>query len=211
MAGAPAGTIAPVDLNGDGKDELLRYNGAGRVVVTQFSASLAGITNKYDGTGWGSGRTFSFPDLDGDGRAEVVRHNPAAGSLVVTRFNSALTGFTNTYQGNGWGTSAQILHADLDGDGIDELFRYSGTGSVIVTEFNGALSGFANRYSGTGWGSGVEMSFAESERRRRRGGLPLCPRHRVGVVVTQFNAALTGFTNKYTGDGWGKHWAIHVR
>ncbi|WP_436497278.1 FG-GAP repeat domain-containing protein [Actinokineospora sp. HUAS TT18] len=153
------------DLDGDGRDDLIRVEADGTV---QAWPNVEGINNI-----WGSQRQVAsgftdaarvrFADLDADGRDD----------LVQVESGGQARGWVNTGGlSGGWATSKVIalglpdhtraFFADLDGDGRADLVRVESSGELrLWTNVNGA-DGFwgADRIVSTGWTDPARLKFA---------------------------------------------------
>ena len=74
------GRVQPLDRDGDGRDELLRYD------ARTGSWTLIGIESVRrgapDGRRVGAGWSIASGDLDGDGRDDLALYNPETGELI---------------------------------------------------------------------------------------------------------------------------------
>jgi hypothetical protein len=144
------------DLDGDGKDDLLWRTNANRIVGWKMNgltvASNAEISNTtFVGTNWG---VAGMPDLDGDGRADVLWRNANNGNVAAWFMNGLSRvggGTVTTSVSNNW---AIIGTSDLNADGKDDLlWRNVGSGDVYGWLMNGLAkdsSGFV-RSAGSAW------------------------------------------------------------
>ena len=73
------GRVQPLDRDGDGRDELLRYD------ARTGSWTLIGVgpgrVNQAEGV-WEPGWSVASGDLDGDGRDDLALYNPETGELI---------------------------------------------------------------------------------------------------------------------------------
>lgn len=149
-------TLGMGDFDGDGKQDLLWRNAANRVVVWKMNglvvASSQQVANSTSvSSSWAVAGT---PDLDGDGRSDVLWRNTSSGVVSAWLMNGASRvggGTVTSTVSNAWkiiGTS------DLNGDGRDDLlWRKVSNGDVYGWLMNGITqqgSGFI-RNAGTTW------------------------------------------------------------
>jgi hypothetical protein len=165
-----AGSTALVgDMNGDGRDDVLEWNGAGTSIPVCFSVdhgwSCENLPARYvGGLGAGNGGSGVYPgatafvaDVNADGKADVVQYVPGAESIPVcfaTDDGWACENLAATYvggatAGNGGsgvfgapndGTTAFV--ADVNGDGKADLVQYNPAWSTIPVCF-ATLHGWA--------------------------------------------------------------------
>ncbi len=163
------------DLDGDGRDDLVVFNGSDWVMpylgLLRSNGQGFTLTNRYDGDipGWGGMTAHDEPligDLNGDGRDDLVLFNGQDWSMTyVGLFRSGPAGLSMTarYDGDipGWGGLArndQLILGDFDGDGRCDVFIFNGVdwAKPYLGMFRSVGSGltYANRYDGDvpGWG-----------------------------------------------------------
>jgi hypothetical protein len=169
------------DLNGDGKDDLVIFNGEdwsmSYVGLFRSQASGLNMTARYDGDipGWGGlarhDRLF-LGDFDGDGRCDVYIFNGEDWSMpYLGMFGSVGSGlaYVNRYDGDvpGWGGLARhddFFAADLNGNGRCDLWvwnhqdwaeEYLGR---MISSGTGLSAGFAADWVGE-WNLGPADRF----------------------------------------------------
>jgi hypothetical protein len=163
------------DLDGDGRDDLIVFNGDDWVMpyvgLLRSNGLGFALTNRYDGDipGWGGLATHDelfVGDLNGDGRDDLVVFNGQDWSMsYVGLFRSGPGGLSMTarYDGDipGWGglaTNDRLILGDFDNDGRCDVFIFNGDDWVMpyLGMFRSAGTGLAyvNRYDGDvpGWG-----------------------------------------------------------
>ena len=130
------------DLNGDGKDDLVIFNGAdwSMAYVGLFRGSAAGLsmTRRYDGDipGWGGLARHDkliLGDFDGDGRCDVFIFNGDDWSmpyLGMFRSTGSALAYVRRFDGDvpGWGGLARhdrFMAADIDGNGRCDLWAWN--------------------------------------------------------------------------------------
>lgn len=162
------------DLNGDGRDDLVVFNGDDwsmtYVGLLRSTGTAFNLTKRYDGDipGWGGLAKHDevfIGDLNGDGKDDVVVFNGQDWSMAyVGLFRSQSTGLqmTKRYDGDipGWGGLARndrLILGDFDGDGRCDIyifngddwsmpylgmFRSSGNGLAYVRRYDGDVPGW---------------------------------------------------------------------
>ncbi|MCZ1013047.1 VCBS repeat-containing protein [Streptomyces albulus] len=155
--------LTAIDVNKDGKPDLVAVDTNGTLWAYPGTGSLAGSSTLGDrvkiGSGWGSMAELASPgDLDSDGKADLVAVDPA-GALWKYPGTGALNG-NNTFGdrnqiGSGWNSMHQLVGADFNNDGkgdLDAVQAPAGaTGGLYFYPGNGS-GGLADRARiGTGW------------------------------------------------------------
>jgi hypothetical protein len=162
------GTVAPAsgwaiagtgDFNGDGKADLLwRDSATGKVQMWLMNGatptSSPDVATIAPSDGWSIAGTGDF---NGDGRSDILWHNPTSGAVQVWLMNGssvASSGNTATISpGSGWNIAAT---GDFDGDGkSDLLWQNNFTGTVQAWFMNGtgysAATNIATVAPADGW------------------------------------------------------------
>lgn len=163
------------DVNGDGKDDLVVFNGedfsVGYLLVLRSTGSDLQFVRRYDDTlpGWGPMRRhdeFLVADFDGDGRKDLYLSNQrdwSIGYLEMLRSTGSGYGFTRRFDRTlpGWGDmrpNDRFFAADVDADRRTDLYVFNGPDwSMPYLEMlrsTGANLGFVHRYDRNvpGWG-----------------------------------------------------------
>jgi IgA Peptidase M64/FG-GAP-like repeat len=163
------------DLNGDGKKDLVVFNGDDwsmtYVGLLRSSGTGFSMTNRYDGDipGWGGLAKHDelfVGDLNGDGKDDLVIFNGQDWSMAyVGLFRSGAGGYTmtNRYDGDvpGWGGLARndkLVLGDFDGDGKCDVYMFNGDDWSMsylgMFRSTGTALSYVHRYDGDipGWG-----------------------------------------------------------
>lgn len=131
-------TISFPDVNGDGLDDVCGRGGAGVYCALSLSThfeTLYKYTSEFgNAAGWTQESRFStlqFPDIDGDGSADICGRDAAGIRCAVSRplsspnaFVSAGLWTTQFKDADGWSAPQHyrtIQFADVNGDGMDDV------------------------------------------------------------------------------------------
>jgi len=129
-----------VDVNGDGKADLVRIHNYGSSVArAQVNLSNGtGFPSTSDGDvgTWDTSIKNYFADVNGDGRADLVRIYQYGAS--VAKAQVYLGSVTGTFRliwddsVGGWNTNTQDFFVDVNGDGKADLVRIHNYGSSVA-------------------------------------------------------------------------------
>jgi hypothetical protein len=168
-------TIQLADVNGDGKADVCGRGTNGIWCAlsngTSFGAQTLWSTTYSDGNGWNLGPqyygTIRFPDLDGDGKADVCGRT--VGGLVCALSTGTSFGATSAWSNDysdyfTWNSTpaywSTIQFPDLDGDGKADVCGRGGWGMLCAlsngTSF-GATSWWQTAFGDNqGWNGGPQ-------------------------------------------------------
>ena len=148
------------DVDRNGAADALSYStGVGGTSITGASALLASAARvpvragMAIGTWWNALRSASLsPDLNGDGRADIIALDPASDRLRIYLGNGR-GGFAGVLNhAPGWNVMTRVIAAgDRNGDGRNDILATSATGGLFYYPGNGAGSFYARRVIGRGW------------------------------------------------------------
>jgi len=173
-----SGALIPdsvVDLNGDGRADVCG-RGAGGILCARSLTSVFGTTTVWqphfsDAAGWNGAAayysTIRFPDVNGDGRADVCGR--AAGGVKCGLGTGSSFGDLATWQSHfsdaaNWDSSpayySTIRFPDLNGDGRADVCG-RGAGGIVCALSNGAgfgtLTVWQSHFSdAAGWNAGAK-------------------------------------------------------
>ena len=183
-------TVTAIDLDGDGKDEMLFYratDGVYKYYDTKPNGTLATLIRGGTGytTGWSS---ITAVDLDGDGQDEIFFYRPnGTFRFYDIRANGSLGSVIR--EGDNFSAGWDIITAiDLDNDAQDEMLFYDDAGiyRYYNVTANGALGSpiLAGSDYAAGWTSIASINL--------HGDLPV---ERVARFTTYFNCCAPRVTN----------------
>jgi RHS repeat-associated protein len=141
------------DVNGDGKQDIAGYlAGNIRVSRSNGNGTFSTVADLSDG----SGGTLYLVDVNGDGYADLIRHNKDESTIYVRLYESG--SFSSTRASTIGVTYQDISLADINGDGLTDLSvnQYGGTTTkiyVYLSKGNGRfLDPIQTNVSATGRG-----------------------------------------------------------
>ncbi len=164
------GTIRFPDVNGDGLDDVCGRESTGISCGLSNGTNFSTPTNWHasfgDANGWKDDpsywETIQFPDLNGDGLADVCGRTSTG--IVCARSNGQSFGIITNWDfvfGNigGWNTDPSywqtIQFPDVNGDGRDDVCGRNANGIIcgtsIGTSFEGQTSWSTEYDDGSGW------------------------------------------------------------
>ncbi|PRY49222.1 SpoIID/LytB domain protein [Knoellia remsis] len=144
--------VAPGDLDGDGKPDLLARDAAGSLWLYPGTGSGGLAARVSKGTGWGGYRELeAVGDVDGDGGTDLVGIT-SAGALTLLRFSPTGTYLGSRTLATGFGSISSLTGAgDLTGDGRADLVARDPGGTLWLYQNDGTGT-FGSRFAlGTGW------------------------------------------------------------
>ena len=207
-------TISFPDINGDGKADVCARSSDG---VHCALSTGSGFGPDIAGPGWSDASGFSaaayastiqFPDVDGDGNADVC----ARAAAGITCALSTGSGFGALFSGPAWSDAAgwnvpaeyaTIIFFDLNGDGKADVCGRSPTGVVCALSTG---DGFGSPFDGPAWTDAAGWNQAHYYGTIGAGDVngdglnDLCARGAAGVTCSL--SAGTGFGATVIGPAW---------
>ena len=146
--------VAPGDLTGDARADLLARDAAGALWLYQGTGTGSFGKARKIGTGWGSFTALVGPgDLTGDTKPDVLAR-ATNGSLWLYPGTGKGTVGAGRQIGTGWGSfTALVGPGDLTGDTKPDVLARATNGSLWLYPGTGKGTVGAGRQIGTGWGS----------------------------------------------------------
>jgi hypothetical protein len=165
-----------MDVNGDGKTDLVARNGAGDFLTflsngTNFVYAGVSPLGLTDAIGWNSGLRFFVLDINGDGLMDIAARDSQGnftsylsnGTTFVSAGVSWFPGYTDA---GGWNSGQRFYVMDVNGDGLTDIVGRYGDGRLEVFASNGI--GFASAgvtatelADAGGWNNGVRYFTAD--------------------------------------------------
>ena len=157
------------DVDRNGAADALSYSlGAGGTSITGSVSLLTSAprtpvrSGVVIGAGWNALRSASLsPDLNGDGKADVIALDPAGNRLRIYLGNGRGSFAGVLYRGRGWNVFTRIIAAgDRNGDGHNDILAINVNGYMVFYPGNGAGSFFGGRVIRTGWNTISSLTTA---------------------------------------------------
>ena len=200
------------DVNGDGISDICARDNAG--IQCTLGSTSGGFVNTFRGPGWSSAagwwhpqhnHTIQYPDLNGDGKADICGRPDGNLSCFIGTGSSFITPFAGPLfsSAGGWDQPQYyetIRFPDLNGDGKADLCAragvgircWIGTGTSFVNEFLGPVWSDAN-----GWGGAEHYSTIQYPDLNGDGKSDICGRDSLGLQC--WISTGTGFVNMFRG------------
>ncbi|NMM22327.1 MAG: VCBS repeat-containing protein, partial [Phycicoccus sp.] len=114
------------------------------------------------GKGWNVLRNATMsPDLNGDGKADIIAQDPAGSRLRIYLGNGTGGSSRVLYGGNGWNVMTRIIAArDRNGDGRNDILATNTKGDLIYYAGDGAGWLRPGRVIGSGWNTASSITTA---------------------------------------------------
>jgi len=145
--------VAPGDLDGDGRRDLITVTSAGAATLHRGDGALGYENPVALSVNWsGAVLLTDAGDFDGDGIPDVFTTD-AGGALLLWRGTGGAGFRAPKAVGNGWHTINYIVGAgDISGDGLPDLIgRRAADGALILYKGNGRGGWVGSTQIGTGW------------------------------------------------------------
>ncbi len=170
--------ITFMDVNGDGMADLVKHFISGSTLGVRVSlndgASFTdtGYWEYITNGGYSSIWKITFADMNGDGRADLVKHFISNGTLGVRVSLSDGASFTDTgyweyITDGGYSSDWNIVYTDVNGDGLTDLVKHFISGSTLgvrVSLNNGSSfvdTGYWEYTANGGYSSIWNITFAD--------------------------------------------------
>ena len=210
MGALPRSTIRR-DIDRNGAADALSYtksaNGTsitGSVSVLASAPRVPVRSGVAIGAGWNGLHNASLsPDLNGDGKADIIAQDPAGNRLRIYLGNGR-GGFAGVlYRGHGWNAMTRVIAArDRNRDGHNDILATNTNGDLIYFAGDGAGALYAGRVIGRGWNSSTSITTAGD---LNGDGFPdLLATRRSDGVQMMYAGAPGG--SIYSGVLWGRGW-----
>jgi FG-GAP-like repeat len=207
-------TIQLPDIDGDGKADVCARAAKG-IVCSKSTGS--GFSGEIDGPawsddkGWGSIQrygTIRFPDIDGDGKADVCGRDASG----VQCFLSNGSGFPTSVTGPGWSDASgwdqapyatTIQFGDLNGDGKEDICGRAAAGlECYLSDGKGFPTKFAAPAwsDASGWGRDYHYLTIQLVDINGDGKADICARGAAGITCAHSNGS--GFDHEFAGPAW---------
>lgn len=165
-----------MDVNGDGKMDLVARNGAGDFLTYLSNGTgfvFAGLSplNLTDAGGWNSGLRYFVLDINGDGLMDLAARDSQGNftsylSNGATFVASGVSWFPGHTDAGGWNSGQRYYVMDVNGDGLTDIVARYGDGRLEVflsrgVGFESAGVTATDLTDAGGWNDGVRFFTAD--------------------------------------------------
>jgi hypothetical protein len=168
MSGQTRSTVNR-DIDRNGTADALSYTPSadgksiiGPVSVLTSASRQPVMAGVRIGIGWNGLRNISLtPDLNGDGKADIIAQDPVGNRLLIYLGNGK-GGFAGVLpRGMGWNVMTRVIAArDRNGDGRNDILATTAAGDLVYYPGNGAGWVTAGRVIGKGWNAFSSITTA---------------------------------------------------
>jgi hypothetical protein len=169
LIGVQPRSIIKRDVDRNGAADALSYTPSanGLSIIGSVSVLASAPRNPVRAgvgisTGWNSLRNASLsPDLNGDGKADIIAQDPAGNRLRIYLGNGK-GGFAGVlYRGRGWNAMTRVLAGhDRNGDGRNDILATNIDGALIFYPGDGKGWVIAGRVISRGWNAMTSITTA---------------------------------------------------
>ena len=147
----------PMDLNGDGLGDSIRYDATTGGATIDAENGLPGIETiltPAGGQGWSPGWTVKTGDFNGDGLTDLFFYDFVNGAWYKA-ISDGMFGFS--FFGDTWSPGWSVAIVELNGDSRADVFLYNAASGqwFRCTSLGDGTSGFS--YVGGGWSPGWQI------------------------------------------------------
>ncbi|WUH93535.1 VCBS repeat-containing protein [Streptomyces sp. NBC_00433] len=147
--------VAPGDLSGDGKSDLLARNSSGQLYLFKGTGTGTGYTSRtLVSSGWsGYNAIIGAGDMSGDGRADILARSTDGTLYLFKGTGNAAAPFAGRIKlSAGFGAYNKIATAgDIDGNGLADLLAVNSAGTLYRFSAYGTGQFAAGVSLGNGW------------------------------------------------------------
>nr|WSX79456.1 VCBS repeat-containing protein [Streptomyces sp. NBC_00899] len=148
-------TVAPGDVSGDGKSDLLARNSSGQLYLFKGTGTGTGYSARtLIGTGWGVyNAIIGAGDMTGDGRTDILARDTGGTLYIYKGTGNASAPFAGRVKlSSGFGGYKKIATAgDIDGNGLADLLAVNSAGTMYRFSAHGTGQFSAGVALGGGW------------------------------------------------------------
>ena len=137
-------SVAAVDLNGDGKPDIIAADGAdgtASVLLNDGQGGFSSSTSYATGAGTYTGYFITVADVTGDGKPDLITSNGGFGTVSVLP-GDGRGGFGAPTSYAAGPSTGPVTAADLNGDGKPDLVVVNQSGNTISVLLNDGQGGF---------------------------------------------------------------------
>jgi Ca2+-binding RTX toxin-like protein len=140
--GSSPTSVRAVDVNGDGKLDLLTADYSSGTVSVQLGDGAGGFSGSTTVTGQSSPRSIIVADVNGDGKLDLLTAN-AGSSSVSVRLGDGTGDFSGSTSVDVGGFVTSIVVADVNGDGKLDILAANIDSNAVAIRLGDGAGGFS--------------------------------------------------------------------